>query len=191
MLYQFSINWGRVTHICASELTINGSDCGLSLDRRQAIIWTDAGLLLIWSFGTNFGEILEICISSFKKMHLKCRLRNVCHFVSALSYWGKGIHISVSKLTIIGSGNGLSPGRHQTIIWTILDWALRNKLQWNLNRNSYIFIQENAFENVVRKMSAIFLGLNVLRARTSSWNPTSWKKRTRAPCISNIVVVDD
>ena len=27
-------------------------------------------------------------------------------------------YIYVSKLTIIGSDNGLSPGRHQTIIWT-------------------------------------------------------------------------
>ena len=30
-----------------------------------------------------------------------------------------------------------------------------NKLQWNVNRNSCIFIQENAFENVVWKMAAI------------------------------------
>ena len=32
---------------------------------------------------------------------------------------------------------------------------LRNKSQWNINRNSHIFIQENAFENVICKMSAI------------------------------------
>ena len=30
-----------------------------------------------------------------------------------------------------------------------------NKLQWNLNQNSYIFIQENAFENAIWKMAAI------------------------------------
>ena len=30
-----------------------------------------------------------------------------------------------------------------------------NKLQWNLNRNLYIFIKENAFENVVWKMAAM------------------------------------
>ena len=39
--------------------------------------------------------------------------------------------------------------------WNIVNWTLRNKLQWNFNRNSYIFIQENAFENVVWKMAAI------------------------------------
>ena len=35
--------------------------------------------------------------------------------------------------------------------WHIINWVLRDKFQWNLNRNSYIFIQENAFENVVCK----------------------------------------
>ena len=39
---------------------------------RQAIIWTNAGILLIGPLGTNFYEILtEIHIFSFKKMHLK------------------------------------------------------------------------------------------------------------------------
>ena len=33
--------------------------------------------------------------------------------------------------------------------------TLRNKLQWNLNRDSCIFIQENAFGNVIWKIPAI------------------------------------
>ena len=32
--------------------------------------------------------------------------------------------------------------------WNIVNWTLRNKLQRNFNQNLYIFIQENAFENV-------------------------------------------
>ena len=40
-------HWGRVTHICVDKLTIIGSDNGLSPGRRQAIIWTSAGILLI------------------------------------------------------------------------------------------------------------------------------------------------
>ena len=65
-------HWGRVTHTSASKLTIIGSDNGLSPDRRQAIIWTNAGLLLIGPLGTNFSEILiEILTFSFKKMRLK------------------------------------------------------------------------------------------------------------------------
>ena len=34
-----------------------------------------------------------------------------------LNHWGRVTHICVSKLTIIGSDNGLSPGRRQAIIW--------------------------------------------------------------------------
>ena len=65
-------HWGRVTHICVGKPIIIGSDNGLSPDRRQAIIWTNAGLLLIGPLGTNFSENLsEIHAFSFKKMHLK------------------------------------------------------------------------------------------------------------------------
>ena len=65
-------HWGRVTHICVSKLTIIGSDNGLSPGRRQAIIWTNAGILLIGPSGTNFSEILiKIHTFSFKKMWLK------------------------------------------------------------------------------------------------------------------------
>ena len=65
-------HWGRVTHICVIKLTISGSDNGLSPDRRQAIIWTNAGILLIGPLGTNLSEILiEIYTFSLKKMHLK------------------------------------------------------------------------------------------------------------------------
>ena len=81
---QWLTHWGRVTHICVSNLTIIGSDNSLSPGRRQAIIWTNAGMLLIGPLGTNFNEILiEIHTFSFKKMHLKWRLRNGVHFVSA------------------------------------------------------------------------------------------------------------
>ena len=39
--------------------------------------------------------------------------------------------------------------------WNIVNWTLGNKLQWNFNRNSSIFIQEKAVENVVCKMVSI------------------------------------
>ena len=65
-------HWGRVTHICISQLTIIGSDNGLSTGWRQAIIWTNAGILLIGPLGTNFSEILIAIQSfSFKKTRLK------------------------------------------------------------------------------------------------------------------------
>ena len=65
-------HWGRVTHICVIKLTIIGSDNSLLPGRCQAIIWTNAGLLLIGPLGTNFSEILiKILTFSFKKMRLK------------------------------------------------------------------------------------------------------------------------
>ena len=65
-------HWGRVTHICVNKLTTIGSDNGLSSSRRQAIIGTTAGILLIRPLGKKFSEILsEILTFSFKKMRLK------------------------------------------------------------------------------------------------------------------------
>ena len=65
-------HWGQETHICVGKLTIIASDNGLSPGRRQAIIWTNAMILLIGPLGTNFSEILgKIHSFSFKKMHLK------------------------------------------------------------------------------------------------------------------------
>ena len=75
---------GRVTHICVGKLTIISSDNGLSPGQSQAIIWINAGILLIGPLGTNFSEILiEIDTISFKKMHLKMSSGNGGHFVSA------------------------------------------------------------------------------------------------------------
>ena len=66
-LYGTQITCARV-----DKLTIIGSDNGLSPRRPQAIIWTNAGILLFGPLGTNFGEILiGIQTVSFKKMLLK------------------------------------------------------------------------------------------------------------------------
>ena len=60
-----------MTHICVDDLTTIGSNNGLSPGRRQAIITTNAGILLFGPLATNFSEILiEILTFSFKKMRL-------------------------------------------------------------------------------------------------------------------------
>ena len=77
-------HWSRVTHICVSKLTIIGSDNGLSPGRRQAIIWSNARIMLIRPLGTNFSEILiGVRTFSFRKMDLKMSFANWCPFVSA------------------------------------------------------------------------------------------------------------
>ena len=78
--------------------------------------------------------------------------------------FGRVTHICVNKLTIIGSDNGLQPGRRQAIIWIntriLLIWRLGT--HFNFNRNSNIFIEENTFEIVVCEMLPIRLDFNVL-----------------------------
>ena len=65
-------HWGRVTHICVGNLSIIGSDNGLSPGRRQVITWTNVGILLFGPLGTNFSEMLiEIHTFLLKKIHLK------------------------------------------------------------------------------------------------------------------------
>ena len=80
-------HWGRVMHICVDKLTIIGSDNGLSPSRRQAIIWANAGILLMEPLGTNFSEnLIEIHTFSFKKMHLKMLKMAVICVTDVLSY---------------------------------------------------------------------------------------------------------
>ena len=71
------------------QLTVIGSDNGLSPPRRQAIIWTNAGILLIQPLGTKFSEILiEIYTFSFKKMHFKmssAKWRSFCLGLNVLT----------------------------------------------------------------------------------------------------------
>ena len=79
--------------------------------------------------------------------------------IKCLTHWGWVTHIYISNLTIIGSDNDLLPGWHKAIIWTnagiMLVGPLGTKIQWNFNRNSWIFIQEKAFENGICDTAAI------------------------------------
>ena len=69
------------------------------------------------------------------------------------------MHICFANLAIIGSYNGLSPGRRQTVIWTSYEISLIGPLVTNfteiLNWTSNIFIAENTFEKIVCKMVSI------------------------------------
>ena len=86
-------HWGRVTHICVNKVTIIGSDNGLSPGRRQAIIWTNAGLLLIGPLETNFTEtLINIQTFSFRKMHLKMSPGKWRPFCLGLNVLKKGLH---------------------------------------------------------------------------------------------------
>ena len=78
------------------------------------------------------------------------------------AFWGCA-PAPLTKLDLIDWLIETAPSHYLNQYWNMVNGTLRNKLQWNINRNSYIFIQENALENVVCEMASICLGLNVLK----------------------------
>ena len=87
--WRFLTHWGWLTHICVRKPTIFGSDNGLSPGQCQAIIWTNAGILLFRNLGSNFSEVIsKIHTFSFRKMHLKmpsAKWRPFCFSLNLLS----------------------------------------------------------------------------------------------------------
>ena len=82
-------------------------------------------------------------------------------------------HIYVGKLTIIGSDNGLSPGRHQAIIWTNAGLLSIGPLRTYFSEN-LIKIQQLSLEKMHVKMASAkwrpsCLGLNVLKGVCSDF----------------------
>ena len=51
----------------------------------------------------------------------------------------------------------LAPSHYLNQCWVIANWTLRNKLQWNFDQNTKLFIHKNAFENIVCNKEAILL----------------------------------
>ena len=91
-----------------------------------------------------------------------CRLAhlyrvNIWYIASAkyrLYHYGLVTPYGVRDVTI-GSNNNLSPMQHQAITCTndgILCWTIRNKLQYALNKNTYIIVKEIHLKNPSAKV---------------------------------------
>ena len=78
---------------------------------------------LVW----NFKGYLWNSTQNTPPIHWKIQF---IYIVENLTHWGRVTHIWVSKLIIIGSDNGLSPGQWRNIV----NLGLGNKFQWNRNR---------------------------------------------------------
>ena len=101
-----------------------------------------------------------------------------------LTHWGRVTHICIRKITIIGSDNGLSPGRCQAIIWSSVAILLIGPLGTNFSEiliDIYIF----SFKKMDLKMSSgkwrpFCLGLNVLKLYiiSTNWSCCPWHLRT-------------
>ena len=142
-------HWGRVTHICVSKLTTIGSDNGLSPGPCQAIIWTNAGILLIGPLGTNFSEILIVIeIFSFKKMHLKissAKWRPFCFGLNVLTHCG--------LLTPYGK---ISLSQHWLIIHVMACclkqwWLLNGEIMWHSPQGIFTGNAQNIYHDDVIK----------------------------------------
>ena len=150
-----------MTHICVSKLTIIGSDNGLSPGRRQAIIWTNAGILLTRPLGTNFNEmVIEILTVTFMKMRLKvssAEWRPFCLGLIVLNYcnisstvWNVWCSEEADSDQSTHSGLVTQYGEinlHQTWLrqwvvacqhWTI-NWTLNKSFRW---RGTHMIVLE-------------------------------------------------
>ena len=95
-------HWGWVTHIGISQLATIGSDNGLSSGRSQAIIWTNAGILLIGPLGTKFSEIvIKMKTFSLTKLHLKMSSADV----AAIFSWPQYMVNEISLVDMLCLGN--------------------------------------------------------------------------------------
>ena len=87
---------------------------------------------------------------------------------AALTHWGRVTHTCVSKLTTIGSDNGLSPGRHQAITWSnagiLLNWALGTNFSEILSEIDTFLFKQMRLKMSSGKWRPYCLGLNVLRS---------------------------
>ena len=154
-----------MTHICVSKLTIIGSDNGLSPGRRQAIIWTNAGILLIGPLGTNFSEILiGIQTFSFKKMHLKMSSAKGRLF-------SLGLNVLNTRLYTLF--NPSPPGQNgRRFTYDIFEYIFMNGNFCNLIRISRKFIPKGPVDNTLSIGSGNGLAPN--RRYYPCW-PVHWR----------------
>ena len=154
-MYEFRLNF---TEVCSNWQYSNiGSDNGLVPTRQHAIIWTNDGCFTDASVGPS--ELTHI--RARKRYHIHCLCRTLW-FIDVLTsvnslrpsdaYMRRWQNHNWFRLWLVAWP---APSHYLNQWWKIVDWTLRNKLPWNFNRNSNIFIQENAFENVVCKMASI------------------------------------
>ena len=114
-------------------------------------------MVLIWSASCDIGLRSNYPINDYPAL---VEVMSWCHQATRhyLTPWSQVTHIYVSKLTTIGSDNGLSPGRHKAIIWTSAGILLFGPLGTNF---SEILIEIHIF--LFRKMH--------LKMSSGKWQP--------------------
>ena len=117
---------------------------------------------LQWKFSQN----TKLLIHKNASENIVCEMVAILSRGKCVTHWGRVTHICVSKLTIIASDDGLSPGRHQAIISTSAGILLIRPLGTNFSE-ILIEIITFSFKKMRLKVSSAkwrpcCLGLNVL-----------------------------
>ena len=111
----------------------------------------------------NVNQYRTIFMQENEFEYVICKVWAILFQPDVLTLWGWVTHICISKITIIGSDNDLSPGRHYlNQCWNIVNWTPRTNFKEILVR-----IHTFLFEKIHLKMSSgkwwpFCLGLNVL-----------------------------
>ena len=120
-------------------------------------------LLHCWIGDMKTGDLDDWEIVMLKSMSVNVRkalvINNELLYGIFLTHWGRVTHTCIGNLghhwfrylLVVFS----VPCHYLNQCWNIVNWTLSNKLQLNLNRNINIFVDENAYENVVCKIAAI------------------------------------
>ena len=109
-------------------------------------------ICVVWILLSSIGSFLIPCNVSASGNYDKIMTIHA-NVSNTTRPWGRVTHICVGKLTIIGSDNGFSPGRHQAIIWTIAGILLIRPLGTKFNE-ILIRIQTFSFKKMHLKMSS-------------------------------------
>ena len=104
---------------------------------------------------------------------------------TALTHWGRVVHIYVSKLTIIGSDNGFSPGRHKAIFWANAEILLiQTKFIEILSEFHAFSLRKVHLKMSPAKWPPFSLGLNVLSS-LSDLQPSVWQNSMTSVTITH------
>ena len=136
--------------------------------------------------GTNLEQRNKSMQKNYNgKIHTTHRsVRWICG--DSLNYGGRVTHRCVNNLTIIDSDNGLSPGRHQSIIWANAQILLTGPLGTNFSEimieiNTFLFTKMH-LEMSSGKWQPFWCGLNELNELVFLWillciwtNVTVWQ----------------
>ena len=95
---------------------------------------------LVQDWNTSIAYILEIP---------QCCINSSPPNAAYMHQWIQSSSVKIMACRLLG------PSQYLNQCWVIVNWTLRNKLQWNFDRNSKLSIHENAPENIGCEMAAI------------------------------------